>query len=168
MKISDLVKIGTLGNALDKAGFIRFKLYPEFNEIVLDNLFLIFKNNKVRYVSVVQEDNDRGSRFLLDDTEVMTEAAEEKNVFIALTAEEIARYTTQLGIPDLIGFQVLSAGQMVGEVIELLDNSAQKLLVVKSSEGHEFMIPLVERYIVEIDQLQKQIMTADIEQLIDL
>jgi ribosomal 30S subunit maturation factor RimM len=168
MKISELIKIGTLGNSIDKAGFIRFKLYPEFVDIDLENLFLIFKDNKVRYVSVVQEDNNRGSRFLLDDTEVMTEAAEERNVFIALTAEEIAQQKSSEVLSNLRSFKVIETDKLIGEVAEVLDNGFQKLIVVKKNEGDEFMIPWVEHYITEIDLPQKQIIVADIGELIDL
>lgn len=168
MKISELIKIGTLGNSIDKAGFIKFKLYPEFVDIELENLFLIFKDNKVRYVSVVQEDNNRGSRLLLDDTEVMIEAAEERNVFIALTSEEIAQYQNTDALPDLRRFQVIAADMLIGEVAEILDNNLQKLIVVKKSDGDEFMIPWVEHYITAIDLPQKQIRVADIQELIDL
>jgi len=164
MKLSDLVKIGTLGNSIDKEGMIKCNLKADFIEIELRDLFLIFKNNKVRYVSVIKEDNSRYYRILLDDTEVMKEAAEEKGVFIALPQNEIKVFSENYH-NNLINYKVFCNNDEIGIVVDELDNSAQTVITIQTKDGKDFMIPVVDKYVTQIDTDNKFIFTKEIEEL---
>ena len=167
MKFSDLVKIGTLGSAIDRDGMIRFKLLPEYLDLSLTDLFLIFKNNKVRYVSVLKEDETHGMRLLLDDAEVMTEAAEEKGVIIALPSNELSELLQNQGIISYIDYDIVFSEDFIGKVTDEYDNSAQFIITV-SNGVKEFMIPLVEKYVQEINHDIKQIIVKNIDELRNL
>lgn len=168
MNFSDLIKIGTLGNSIDRNGMIRFKLLPQFIDIKLNDLFLIFKNNKVRYVSVINEDNSRGSRFILDDTESMAEAVEEKSVILALPKDEIDNKLLESETINLMDYSIFFGNRIIGEVIDSFDNSVHQTITILTDDGDDFMIPVVEKYILKIDPSEKMIIVQDIEELRDL
>ena len=167
MEFSDLVKIGTLGSAIDRDGMIRFKLLPEYLDLPLTDLFLIFKKNKVRYVSVIKEDETHGMRLLLDDTEIMTEAAEEKGVIIALPSNELAELQQNNGVVSYIDYNIVFSDEFIGKIIDEYDNGAQNIITISNGDK-EFMIPLVEKYVQEINHDIKQIIVQNIEELRNL
>ena len=168
MRISDLIKIGTLGNSIDKDGMVKCNLIPDFIDIELRDLFLIFKNEKVRYVSVVEEQNSKNYRILLDDTEVMKEATQEKGVIIALAQEDIEDYFEIKGLTRLINYKVFENDQEIGIVINEFDNSAHAVITIQTDDDKEFMVPVVENYIDEIDVDNKLVVVKNIEQLKEL
>jgi len=165
MNFSDLIKIGTLGSALDRDGMIRFKLLPEYLDVSLTDLFLIFKNKKVRYVSVIKEGEKHGMRLLLDDTEVMTEAAVEKGVVLALPSSELVSIIQQQENDNLIGYHVYQGDILLGKVSEEYDNGSHEVITVLSDKNEEFMIPVVEKYIRKVDHETATITVEDIDQL---
>lgn len=59
---------------------------------------------------------------------------------------------------EIIGFQAieLEAGPL-GEVEEVLDNSAQPLLKILSPEGQEILVPAVDEFIQRLDRQDKEI-----------
>lgn len=59
---------------------------------------------------------------------------------------------------DLVGFEVFSSGQgHVGTVTSLEENPAHPLLVVESSAGGMIHIPLVEEFLVDLNEEERRI-----------
>ncbi|MBT3756689.1 MAG: hypothetical protein HOG24_10455, partial [Candidatus Cloacimonetes bacterium] len=67
MLVSDLVAIGKLGKLIDEDGYIPFKPGKNFHPDLLGNIFLVFRNNSVRYVTV--EEVKKNYRIKIDDSE---------------------------------------------------------------------------------------------------
>jgi 16S rRNA processing protein RimM len=62
---------------------------------------------------------------------------------------------------DLMGSQISNTqDELIGSVIEIVDNGAQTVLVVKDSENKKHLIPFVESFIIEVkvDQIPKTIL----------
>ena len=149
MLISDLVAIGKLGKLIDENGFIPFKAGKNFQPEFLENIFLVFRNNSVRYVTV--EEVIKNYRIKIDDSETAQSAADEGNVKVMLPKIEIEYLNKELDIDDHVGKVIIFKSEMIGKVVEILNNSVYDLLVCELSNKKELMIPLLDKFILEIN-----------------
>jgi hypothetical protein len=101
MLISDLVAIGKLGKLIDEDGYIPFKPGKNFHPDLLGNIFLVFRNNSVRYVTV--EEVKKNYRIKIDDSETAQTAVEEGNVKVMLPKGEVDTFVKTLDIDDHVG-----------------------------------------------------------------
>lgn len=145
MTVSDLVAIGRLGNRIDQFGYISFNVFPDFKHLNLEDIFLFFTDNRVRYVTILDKDKHG---FLLDDQDSVSEAALDGNVQIMLPLSEVTKY---LQNSRHIGKKVIFEQKEVGVVFDSFENGAQEVLEIRSLEGKEFMVPLVEIYLEKND-----------------
>ncbi|MCK4980777.1 MAG: hypothetical protein KAS62_10295 [Candidatus Delongbacteria bacterium] len=148
MLISDLVAIGKLGKLIDENGFIPFKPGKNFHPDLLGNIFLVFRNNSVRYVTVEEVKNNY--RIKIDDSETAQSAADEGNVKVMLPKIEIESIHKELGYDDHVGEKIIFKSEVIGKVVEILNNSVYDLLVCELNNKQELMIPLLDKFILEI------------------
>ena len=85
--------------------------------------------------------------------------------------QSVYQLTSLLGVDqqlDYNGFTIIDdLGNEIGEVIDIIENPAQSLLVIERA-GQEIFIPLVDDFVVEIDE-QKKVMKMSLpEGLLDL
>ena len=85
---------------------------------------------------------------------------EEKNLF-ELRENEYYWY-------KLIGLRVYnSSNEYIGTVINLLDNTAQEILVIKNEKsGNEYLVPFVSKFILDINLDKSKIIIEQIEGLL--
>jgi len=68
---------------------------------------------------------------------------------------------------DLIGMTVvLSDGETVGEVEDVIEGSGQDILLIRRDTGAKVMIPLVDEFIVELNLDSRQIIIDPVEGLL--
>jgi ribosomal 30S subunit maturation factor RimM len=149
MLISDLVTIGKLGKVIDENGFIPFKAGKNFHLELLGNIFLVFRDNSVRYVTV--EEVTKNYRIKIDDSETAKHAADEGNVKVMIPKIEIESLQEELGYDDHVGKSIIFNSEAIGKVIEILSNSVYDLLVCELNNKKELMIPLLDKFILEIN-----------------
>ena len=149
MQLSDLVAIGKLGKLIDENGFIPFKAGKNFHPDFLGNIFLVFRNNSVRYVTV--EEVTKNYRIKIDDVETAKLAADEGNVKVMLPKIEVESLNKDLDIDDHVGKRIIFKSEVIGKVVEILNNSVYDLLVCELNNKQELMIPLLDKFILEIN-----------------
>ena len=149
MLVSDLAAIGKLGKLIDENGFILFKPGKNFHPEFLGNIFLVFRNNSVRYVTV--EEVIKNYRIKIDDSETAKLAADEGNVKVMLPKIEIESLHKELGYDDHVGKSIIFNSEAIGKVIEILNNSVYDLLVCELKNKQELMIPLLNKFVLEIN-----------------
>ena len=72
-------------------------------------------------------------------------------------------------VRDLIGMQVFTdEGELLGEVSDVIQNTAQDIFEVKRDSGKKVLIPKVDAYVKEIDAQQRRIHVHLQEGLLDL
>src|SRR5210317_1934638 len=87
MKLTDLVSVGKLGKSLDKKGYFTYKLMldlPQRSE-KLKEVFLIFKDNRVRFVDV----EFSAHKIKICDDSIRAAVVESSGVKIALDQADI-------------------------------------------------------------------------------
>lgn len=150
MQFSDLVAVGKLGKLVDDNGFIPFKPGKNFHPEFLENIFLVFRNNSVRYVTV--EEVQDNYRIKIDDIESAMLAADEGNVKVMLPKIEIETLKKELEIDDHVGKKISFKSEIIGEVVEIMNNSAYDLLICELKNKQELMIPLLDKFILDINE----------------
>jgi len=164
MQISDLVAIGKLGKLIDENGFIPFKPGKNFHQDLLKDIFLVFKNNSVRYVTVDKIINSY--RIKIDDEETAKLAADEGNVKVMLPKSEIEAMDNKLNINNHIGKKIIFNSNSIGEVVDIIDNSVYDLITCKLDNGKELIIPMIDQFITEVND--DEISVTNIEGLLEL
>lgn len=164
MQISDLVAIGKLGKLIDENGFIPFKPNKNFHLNLLENIFLVFKDNSVRYVTVEKLINS--NRIKIDDSETAKTAADEGNVRVMLPKIEIDTYKKQLNFDDQVGKKIIFNSKSIGEVVDIINNSVYELLICNLNDGKELIIPLLDNFVLEIND--EDISVINIEGLMEI
>lgn len=94
------------------------------------------------------------------------EAESVKGQQLYLPADEVEHDSEEeTDLLSYIGFRVISVeGDVYGEILDVLDNPAHPILEVSGDHGR-FLIPMVDAYIVNIDEEKQQIIGRNLEQL---
>lgn len=168
MQISDLIPIGRLGSKVDKEGFIPFHANAGFqcDLINIDEFFLIFKDNRVKFVTLLAVDDTRQTRIKLAETDVTAEAARENNVLVFLPRQQLKKLMGENTEVAEMGMTAWFNNEPVGELIDIFDNGAHEVLVFAGKEGREFLVPDVEYFVEGIRE--GIILLRNIEELLDL
>ncbi len=171
MDIDDLVIIGKLGFNHKNKDWINFKLNDEFCEYIdeIDELFLIFKDHRVRYVKVKRlAKRDNKLYFRLEDSDIYEELINQSDILIGLDPETIDKWEESEGYYDPLGMEVFYQDELIGKVIDWFNNGAQDVFVIELNNGKEIMIPEVEEFIDRIDTEKKWIYTKAIDDFLEL
>ena len=118
---------------------------------------IIEKSNRysffVKFVSL----NDRSQAEQLRNKEVMIPAYEYENLD-----------QFEFSFHECIEWEVFTEhGIHVGKIIDVMDNTAQELLEVRTPEG-VVLIPAVDEYIASVDMENEQLIVKDIKSLMEL
>jgi len=71
-------------------------------------------------------------------------------------------------ISDLVGCRVYDKSEtFIGELTDVIQNSANDVYVVTSDTGKEYLIPAVEAFIASVDVVEKIIIVDPIEGMIE-
>lgn len=115
----------------------------------------------------VQEKNNRLSFFVkFEHLTDRTQAENLKNSSVFVDREIVESLLDTDARPlDLTSFAIISDGQSIGEVKEMLENPAHPILRVVTDEQEQLLVPLVDEYVADIDEEAKQIQCINLEQL---
>lgn len=164
MKFEELISIGKLGKSLNKNGYFTFKLMLDLPERLesIKEVFLIFKDNRVRFVDV----EFSADKIKLSDDSIKSAVAASSGVKIALSKNDIDQLriaSEQIPVSDMV---INYQQEIIGELLEIFDNNAHEVLVVKLKSGKEIMIPNVDYFVTGTKK--NQIFVKNIADLLEL
>jgi ribosomal 30S subunit maturation factor RimM len=164
MKFEELVSVGKLGKSLDKNGYFTYKLISDLPQRLetVKEVFLIFKDNRVRFVDV----EFSADKIRLCDDSIRAAAATSGGVEIALSQDDIDTLRINSGQIPVSHMVIIHKQEKIGDLIEIFDNNAHEILVVKLNNGKEIMIPNVEYFVAGTEK--NRIIVRNIEDLLEL
>ena len=170
MQITDLVAIGKLGNSIDENGFISFKKNSNFQQSYLTkkDVFLLFKDHRVRYVSIDKVINEKRFKLRFLETDVTEEAADAGGVRVTIPESDLVKFNREADFVDPVGMKVIFNKKELGNVINFFNNSVYDILIVETGEKKEIMIPDVDKYVIEKNAENDTITVKNIDGLMDL
>jgi len=176
MDISDLISIGRLGFSLkNKKHFIKIK--AEYKHLLpkLSNIFLIFKDHRVRYgkIDVLKIVNDNTAVINIKDDDLREEMLNVDSVRIALDEDDINLIDDDSIYYDPIGMRVIWNNEEVAVIKDFFYNGAHyvyeiECFAVDSLTGRVVLIPDVEVFVVETNVEERYIRVVNLDQFIDL
>ncbi|MDD4154951.1 MAG: hypothetical protein PHY08_00065 [Candidatus Cloacimonetes bacterium] len=172
MEISDLIKIGSLEFSHNNPKKIILKPKTEFQDFIsnLKQVFLIFKDHRVRYVTVnIVEIIDEKQYYLeiLDD-DVIKEIKQEHSISLCLNEEDIINIDNSNQYFDPIGMKVVWNNQEVAIIENFFFNGAHDVYEIKMNDGKIVLIPDVEAFVTETNLKDCYIKVQDLDQFIDI
>jgi 16S rRNA processing protein RimM len=169
---SDVYKIGTLTRTHGVRGEVAFQFTDDvWDRVEADYLFLRldgllvpffleewrFRSDSVALLKFEDIDNaDAASHLVGADVCFPKE----------LTPTDVDE--EELTWKHFIGFEVLQEEQKLGTVSSVLDQTANVLLVIETSEGRELLIPAHEDFILSADHRQRRLLVDIPEELLTL
>ncbi|MGM0545612.1 MAG: ribosome maturation factor RimM [Bacteroidota bacterium] len=115
----------------------------------------------------VQEKNNRLSFFVKFEHVVDRTQAEKLRNFSVYADRDVVKSLLDSDTPplDLTSFSVIADGKSIGTVDIMLENPAHPILQVTTDDQEQLLIPIVDEYVVDIDEETKQIQCKNLEQL---
>lgn len=166
----ELTSIGFISRAHGTSGDVVLDPLFESEDIYTsDHVFYLRKNGqetpaRIEKSRLVRK-GDKLSFFVKFEHITDRTAAEQLKGSSVLLSSEFIPEEIEESDEDLIGYQVEDEnGDVIGEVIDVLENPAHPLLQVKEPSG-AFFIPLVEAYILGIDDEERIVVVSDISEL---
>ena len=155
------IKIGKIVNAVALRGEVKVYHYSDYKERFeeIDNILLEHKGKYEEY-------SIEGTRYQNEMVILKLKGVSDRNAAEALKERDI--YITEADlrelpedtfyVRDLIGCIALNAetGGKIGEITDVLQNSAQDIYKIKLPNGKEALIPVVSEFVKEVD-IEKKI-----------
>ena len=115
----------------------------------------------------VQEKNNRLSFFVkFEHITDRTQAEELKNFSVFADRVVVESLLDSDTLPlDLTSFSITTDGKSIGKVDAMLENPAHPILQVTTDGQEQLLIPVVDEYIVDIDEEEKKIQCKNLKQL---
>jgi ribosomal 30S subunit maturation factor RimM len=167
MKIEELVTVGSLGKNLDKRGFFTCNKVLDLPQdyISIKEVFLIFKDHRVRFVDVEFSVENQLKLKILDQ-DLISDIVDSRGAKIALSQEDVDELRIEQGLIPVSKLDIIFEENKIGTLTEIFDNNAHEILVVQLLNGKEIMIPYVERFV--IGTTEDRIIVKNIEDLLKL
>ncbi|MDY6915306.1 MAG: hypothetical protein SVM86_03185, partial [Candidatus Cloacimonadota bacterium] len=128
MQISDLIPIGKLGISLDKKdGFLTFRSKESISLDKLKDIFLVFSDHRVRYVTIDKIAESSKNQFSILETEVLEEIENVKKVQVMLDPE-VWENIRNISTNNFKGYDVYYKNKIIGKIVDTLYNPAQLVL----------------------------------------
>lgn len=162
------ILIGKITSAVGLKGEVKVYNYSDSPDIY-ETTPAIYVGDTLRGVERVrQQKNMLVLKLEGIDTREDAEAQRDRELFI--TEEDLPELPEgEFYVRELIGMQVAEeSGAPVGEVTDVIQNTAQDLLQVRTPEGKSVLIPKVDVFVLDIDKASRRITVRLQEGLMDL
>jgi ribosomal 30S subunit maturation factor RimM len=166
MKIPGLTRIGKLGGR-DAEGFHHVMVKPEYRSVFsgLSDVYLIFNSDRVFYVTISERKQSEKKMWVkFREDGIAEEQPKHKDVLLAIADE--AEVTEAEELDELIGYKVLFADKVLGEVQDFFFNGAQQVLQIADVGQPELLVPYVDYYVMAVMVELKSIVLQNAEGLI--
>jgi 16S rRNA processing protein RimM len=163
------VTLGRVAGVYGIRGWVKLQSYTRPAENLLDYPGCRLQTAQGHEAKLIQG-RVHGNGLVAQFSDAQGRPIEDRDVAAALIGAEVQVDRSELPEPpagsyywsDLLGLEVVSIdGLPLGRVVELMENGAQDVLVLKDAEGLERMIPFVPGPIIQSVDLKTQRIVAD-------
>lgn len=167
MKISDLYPIGKLAHKFDDQGFIKINFTKDIEDFFekFKDIFLFFKDYRVRYVTIEDVKYDHGFKIKLLEEELRNEIIEDGKVKVCLENKDVPNLAESVLYTN---FNVYNGNEHIGRIITVFENKLQNVFLIELKIGKEITIPDVDNFVDEIDNKNRIIRIKNYEELLTI
>lgn len=166
MTIEDLIPIGKLSKThRNDPEFLLFKPAKNFESDYLEikDIFLLFKDNSVRYVTVESVREDKNIWIQLQEKDVIQEVIAASSALICLGNDDLESSEGNQN-RAVSGMKVICEDEIIAEVINIENFGAHDVITIKDIDGIEYMIPDVEDFVIQKDFSANTLTVKNIQQ----
>ena len=163
MKISDLIAIGKLGSNIDENGYLKYKNIYNSRIDKFSDIFLLFTDYRVRYVTIEDVKNDR---LKIVEKDICKDILKDGHVKIMVAPEDFQDWNEEEKIIPYWKYQVYHNNTHIGIVLRYVERFMQGLFEIELLDKKKVMIPDVEKYIEKVEE--RKVFLKNIEELLNL
>lgn len=166
-EMAEKILIGKIVNAVGLKGEVKVynysdspDIYIDTPEIYVDDILMPVRSVRMQKNMVVLG---------LEGIDDRTAAEQAKGRLLYVTEEDLPELPEgQYYVRDLIGMEaVLEDGSHLGQVTDLIQNTAQDIFEVKTDEGKQVLIPKVPAFVLGIDPQERRVTFRLIEGMLE-
>ena len=156
-KTNETVLIGRVGSPVGIKGEVRITLYAQDSTNLKEGKVLLLERADKTVSAAIKR-----MRYQKDRPVVKLEGIDDRNAAEDIRGMEVSIYASDLEalpegehyVRDLIGCRVIDIadGREVGILKDVIQNTAQSILEVETSEGKSVLIPAVDAFLRGIDE----------------
>jgi 16S rRNA processing protein RimM len=157
-KTNETVLIGKVGSPVGIKGEVRITLYAQDSTNLKEGKVLLLERAEKTMSTAIER-----LRFQKDRPVVKLEGVDDRNAAEEIRGMEVSIYASDLEelpegehyVRDLIGCRVVDIAdnnKEVGVLRDVIQNTAQSILEVETSEGKSVLIPAVDAFLKGIDE----------------
>lgn len=166
------IKIAKIVNAVGLKGEVKAYHYSDYKERFEELKELILVKDEAEIKTSIEKVRYSGELVILtlDCSKDRNMAEKLRDYDICITEKDLRELPEgSYYVRDLIGMQVEDEGEYgyIGELIDVIQNSAQDIYKVRRAGGEEILIPAVKEFIKSVDPEAKRITTSLIAGFID-
>ena len=168
--LEELIYIGEIIKPHGVRGYLKFFLYNESSDILLDNQ-VVYLENKIDKLKLEIEDINFVSSIPLIkfiDIDNREEAGKYRKFKIALPKNKFKQDDNNLYLFNFIGCDFYFDEDHIGLVKDIVTFSNNDLLLVQSHDGKEHYIPINKKLIKFFDIEDRKLVMKNIEGLLDI
>lgn len=175
MKSDELIEVAKLGKVVGLDGYIKLHNLSDFAEQFKKNAS--FLTNKQETLTIEKFDNARGIVKFVGISDRDTASKYVNTILqttIQKTKEQIKLNKDEFFWFDIVGSFVIEDDKMLGVVEEIERIGAQDYFKVKTDESYDknsyleyFLVPYIDRYVLEVDIENRKIFTKDAKYFLD-
>ncbi|MBC8567257.1 16S rRNA processing protein RimM [Mogibacterium sp. NSJ-24] len=164
----DKIKIGKIVNTVGLKGEVKVYNYSDRSEIYENTSHIYVENDLTAVESVRVQKNMVILKLEGISDRDRAEALRGRELYV--TEEDLPELPQgQYYVRDIIGMAVREEnGTFLGEVTDVIQNTAQDIFEVKKQGGKKVLIPKVDEFVLNIDIEKKEILVRLIDGLMDL
>lgn len=162
--LNEKILIGKITSAVGLKGEVKVYNYSDSADIYR-TAGAVYTGDDLRQVKSVRTQKNMVI-LLLEGIDDRTAAEKMRGTEVFVTEDDLPELPEgQYYIRDLIGMDVVDSdsGELIGKVRDVIQNTAQDIFDVKSTEGKQVLIPKVPEFIIDIDREQNTIRVRLIE-----
>lgn len=162
------ILIGKITSAVGLKGEVKVYNYSDSVEIYENTPEIFVDDERMKVLGVRTQKNMVILRLAGIDDRNAAEKARGREIFV--TEEDLPELPEgEYYVRDLIGMTVVTTdGETLGEVSDVIQNTAQDLFEVRMDSGRKVLIPRVDAFVKDIDAQQRRICVQLQEGLLDL
>ena len=164
----DKIKIGKIVNTVGLKGEVKVYNYSDRSEIYENTSHIYVENDLTAVESVRLQKNMVILKLEGISDRDRAEALRGRELYV--TEEDLPELPQgQYYVRDIIGMAVREEnGTFLGEVTDVIQNTAQDIFEVQKQGGKKVLIPKVDEFVLNIDIEKKEILVRLIDGLMDL
>lgn len=153
--MENLLTIGTIVGTHHLLGTVKVNSIFEDFEAIIGEKILIERaeNKKILTVKNIKRINEKKLLVNFDEINNIDKAKEINGFKIKIRRDLLPeKNKNEFYMTDLFGMDVFEKNLKIGEVLDIIETAAHEILVIKDVENNkEFLIPLIEEFVVNID-----------------